>query len=323
MESNRGEAMPDLISQMVEKSRELDFFQAVSLLEEYFQKEEAGVDPLNSNRVQFYSDTATAFPPSDIAKIESDKEGFVRFVLSFMGLLGISSPLPQYFIEYGYKHEGEETALSDFLSIFNHRFYVLFYRAWKKYRIIKRLSELDPSGLFQKIAFLSGIDEKNLQKRKRMVAYTGILTGSCRSAEGLRTVISDFFGNIPVAIRQWIPRWAKVDELKKIGEDSVLGSTAMCGTHIRDTGGMFMIILGPLEKETFEAFLPDSPNIVLLKEIVDKYMTDPLEFSVEVKLKPSALIPVVLGKEVAPLGITSSCGPSLEKSDDYSILIGS
>jgi type VI secretion system protein ImpH len=114
-----------------------------------------------------------------------------------------------------------------------------------------------------------------------------------------------------------------VDELKKIGEDSVLGSTAMCGTHIRDTGGKFMIILGPLEKETFETFLPDSPNITLLKEIVDKYMTDPLEFSVEVKLKPSALIPVVLGNDGAPLGITSSCGRSLEKSNDYSILIGS
>lgn len=323
MESNRGEAMPDLINQMVEKCRELDFFQAVSLLEEYFQKEGSGVDPLNSNRIQFYSDTATAFPPSDIAKITSEGEGFIRFVLSFMGLLGISSPLPQYFIEYGYKNEGEETALSDFLSIFNHRLYVLFYRAWKKYRIIKRLSEFDPSGLLQKIAFLSGIDDRNLQKHKRMVSYTGILSGSCRSAEGLRTIISDFFGNIPVAVRQWIPRWAKVDDLKKIGEDSILGSTAMCGTHIRDTGGKFMIILGPLEKETFETFLPDKPNIAQLKNIINAYMTDPLEFSIEVKLKPSALIPVVLGEGVAPLGITSSCGPSLEKSDDYSIVIGS
>ena len=312
--------MPDLIKQIEEKSRDLDFFQAVSILEEHFQKEDANIDPLVSGKIQFYSDTATTFPPSDIASIKKDKNS-LRLILSFMGLLGISSPLPQYFIEYGYKHEGEETALSDFLSIFNHRMYVLFYKAWKKYRIVIRLSELDPSGLFQKIAFLSGIDEKNLQKRKRMVAYTGILAGSCRSAEGLKTVISDYFGTIPVSIKPWVPRWAKVDDLKKLGEDSVLGVTAMCGTHIRDTGGKFMIIIGPLEKETFETFLADKPNILQLKNIVAQYLTDPLEFDIEVKLKPSSLIPVVLGENNAQLGITSSCGPSLEKSDDYSILI--
>ena len=315
--------MSDLIKQLEEKNRELDFFAAVSILEEHFQREMADIDPLNSGKIQFYSDTATTFPPGDIAKIKTDNHGLIRFILSFMGLLGVTSPLPQYFIEYGYRHEGEETAFSDFLNIFDHRLYVLFYCAWKKYRLVKRLSELDPSGLFQKIAFLSGIDERNLQKRKRMVAYTGILSGACRSAEGLRTVISDYFDAIPVSIKQWIPRWVAVDNPKKLGDNSVLGVTAMCGTHIRDTGGKFMIIVGPLEKETFETFLPDKPNIVQLRNIVTHYLTDPIEFDLEVKLKPSALIPAVLGENNAQLGITASCGPSLEKSDDYSILIGS
>ena len=58
MESDRGETMPDLIQKIEEKSREFDFFQAVTLLEEYFQKKGTGTDPLKSGRIQFSSGIA-------------------------------------------------------------------------------------------------------------------------------------------------------------------------------------------------------------------------------------------------------------------------
>ena len=97
----------------------------------------------------------------------------------------------------------------------------------------------------------------------------------------------------------------------------------MAGTHIRDTGGKFRIILGPLEKETFETFLPGKENIVTLKEMVKLYCTDSLDFDIVVKLKPAALVPVVLGENSSRLGISTSCGKSSETSDAYSIVIES
>ncbi len=315
--------MSDLIQLLEKRSREFDFFQAVALLEEHFQKKGTDKDPLNSGRMQFASDTNTAYPPTDITSIKFDQSGAVKFFNSFMGLLGVSSPLPHYFTEYATRYEVEETALLDFLTIFNHRIYVLFYKAWKKYRLVSSSVERDSFGLFQKIALLASIQSGHLDKRKKMVAYAGILAGSCRSAEGLKTIIADYFNEIPVGIEQWVPRWAPVRDLKKIGVDSILGSTAMAGTHVLDTGGSFRVTLGPLEKETFETFLPEKPNIVLLKEMISLYLSDPLEFDIEVKLKPAALTPVVLGEEVAPLGITTSCGKSLEVSNEYSIVIGS
>ena len=194
--------MPDLIDHLQEKSHDFDFFQAVSLLEEYFHKTGADPDPLNSGRIQFTADTSTAFPPNDIASVEAQKDGPVRFFLYFMGLLGGSSPLPQYFTEYATQHESEETALSDFLSVFNHRMYVLFYRAWKKYRLITSSDGRDTFGLFQKIALLASLQGKQQEKWQKLVAYAGIFAGSCRSAEGLKTVIADFFDSVPVAIQQ-------------------------------------------------------------------------------------------------------------------------
>jgi len=315
--------MPDLIDRLQERSHDFDFFQAVSLLEEYYHKKGTDTDPLNSGRVRFTSDTSTVFPPNDIASVKTDQKGAVRFSLYFMGLLGVSSPLPQYFTEYATQHDDEETALSDFLNVFNHRMYVLFYRAWKKYRLISSAGTRDTFGLFQKISLLAGLQGKQQEKWRKLVAYAGIFAGSCRSAEGLKTVIADFFDSVPVAIQQWVPRWAPVPQLKQIGVDAVLGSTAMAGTHILDTGGKFRITLGPLEKDTFETFLPEKQNITILKELVNLYCTDSLDYDIVVKLKPAALLPVVLGDDRARLGISTSCGKSSERSDAYSIVIGS
>lgn len=316
--------MSDLKSRLKKKAYEFDFFQAVTLLEEHFRKKGDVSELMNSGKVQFSSDSSTGFPPSDIAYIQENEDGSIRFFLSFMGLLGISSPLPQYFIEQGLRRdEDNKSALVDFINVFEHRLYVLFYQAWKKYRLINMLSSLDPFKLFEKIALLGGLTSEKLQKWQSMVGYTGILAVSCRSAEGLKTMVSSFFNNIPVEIIPWIPRWAEVRDLKQVGLDSQLGINAMIGTHVRDVSGKFRVVLGPLKKETFQTFQPDSTNIVQLQEIITNYMTDALEFDIEVKLLPSDLTPVVLGVDDAQLGITSSCGKSSEKLDAYAIIIES
>jgi type VI secretion system protein ImpH len=271
--------------------------------------------------VQFVSDTSISFPPNDIASITVQENGMIRFVLSFMGLLGISSPLPHYFTEYGTKYEKDGSALADFLAIFNHRIYVLFYQAWKKYRLVNGSVERDAFGLLQKIAMLAGLYGERFYTHTKLAAYAGIFAGSCRNAEGLRTLIADYFQAIPVTVKQWMPRWAPVKDLKKLGIDAVLGIHAMIGTHILDRGGTFRLILGPLEKDTFQMFQPDTPNIALLKEMVTGYLTDPLEFDIEVQLKPAALTAVILGEDTAQIGISGSCGTSTGTTEAYSIVI--
>ncbi len=310
--------MVGLIEQLKARCSEFDFFQAVMLLEEYFGRRDK--EPLNSGKIAFSSEKSIVFPPGDIASFTADKNGTVHFKLSFMGLVGVSSPLPHYFTEYAMQQE-EDTALADFLDIFNHRIYVLFYRAWEKYRLLNRIPGQNNLDLYSDLAYLTGLDRETINKQRTMLAYTGILAGICRSAEGLKTILSDFFGGIPVSVKQWIGRWAKVENLKKLGVNATLGSNAMLGNYIHDFGGKFRVILGPLEKETFEKFLPQKQNISLMKKIITEYLTDPLEFDIEVRLKPSSLTPVVLGKSSTQLGVTASCGVSSEKSGVYSVFI--
>jgi type VI secretion system protein ImpH len=323
MEFHKGEEMSHLVTMLEQRGFEMDFFHAVSLLEEFFaHRYPLQTDPLLSALVRFISDTSITFPPGDISAIRFDRDtDQVQMICSFLGLLGISSPLPNYFLEYSLRYPEEGAALIDFLNIFNHRMYVFFYQAWKKYGFIYRSLKPGPGSMLQDLGYIAGMDPDAIQNNKRLAAYTGLLALPIRSAEGLRTILSDFFNNLPVTIRQWMERWAPVRDLKKIGVDSVLGKTTMMGTHILDISGKFRVTIGPLEQSVFKTFLPDTQNIKQVKDLVKHYCTDALEFDIEVTLKPTDLTPVVLGKNDAALGITSSCSVSKEKTEPYSIVI--
>lgn len=314
--------MADLIDQLVGEGHTFGFFQAVSLLEEKYRKESGLDDPIQAGRVRFSSDPSSAFPPEDISRIDTSAAG-IRMVLSFMGLTGASSPLPSYFTEYVQQNEETAAALDDFLTVFNNRMYGLFYRAWKKYHFIRNFSVGGADPFSRKVAALAGIDHRYLGQPRvlRLLAYTGVLAGRIRGRAGLEVLLSDFFGGIPVGVQQWVPRWVDIPHPPKVGVNARLGINAVGGTRVRDIAGKFRVVVGPLSRDVYETFLPGSENIAAMKQLVAGYLSDPLHFDIEVRLQSIDLVPVVLGKQEARLGTTSSLGRSEGKSAVQSIVI--
>jgi len=305
-----------LIDKLNAKGHFFDFFQAVFLLEEYFQKQHGASDPLTSGKIRFAPDTDITFPASDVKKVHAT-QSHVEFILSFMGLVGVSSPLPQYFSEYVAQHEHTGSALYDFLTIFNHRFYTLFYRAWKKYRFLTASRD---RSFTHKLKFLAGILNAKTTDM-RFVAYTGILAHPNRSAEGLRTILSDFYGNIPVGIEEFFPRRAPLKEKRQMGVNALLGKNTIIGDHIEDRCGKIRIVLGPLNRENYESFLSGSPRLKEITTIVSHYSADPLDFDIQLTLQATDLVPVVLGNNDASLGKTSSLGSSSQTTGIHSVVI--
>ena len=314
--------MADLIEELTGESRTFNFFQAVSLLEEKYRRASGLDDPVQAGRVRFCADPSSAFPSADIRRIDTSSAG-IRMVLSFMGLTGASSPLPSYFTEYLQQNEETATALEDFLAIFNNRMYGLFYRAWKKYHFIRNFSVRGNDSFSRKVAALAGVDHRQLDQPGvlRLLAYTGVLAGRIRGRAGLEVLLSDFFGGIPVVVRQWVPRWVDIPTPPKVGVDARLGVNAVSGTRVRDFAGKFRVIVGPLRRDVYETFLPGSRNIAVVKQLVAGYLSDPLQFDIEVRLQSVDLVPVVLGEREARLGTTSSLGRSDGKSAVQSIVI--
>ena len=309
--------MSDLIDRLTTEGYNFNFFQALSLLEEFFRTQDNGANPIESGRIRLTTSPSLSFPPADIAKISTTKDG-VEFVLTFMGLIGVSSPMPLYFTEYVSRFEENGVGLRDFLSIFNHRMYTLFYRAWQKYRFISMTQPLT-----RRIACLAGLDEGKLADPfcRRVLAYTGSFAGKTRSKGALRTMLSDFFNGLPVSIRQWQGRWTEIVNPPKIGMDCRLGVNAIAGPRKWDLSGKFRVSVGPLPRDRFETFLPGSENIASMKKLVTLFLSDPLDYDFEVTLESSELVPVVLGQNTSRLGETSSLGKSDRKSDVHAIVI--
>ncbi|MGB7566298.1 MAG: type VI secretion system baseplate subunit TssG [Chitinivibrionales bacterium] len=312
---------PDVVQRLAAEGFLFNFFQALSLLEEKFQKE-GSKDPFGAGKIRCVPDTSLAFPASDISHVR-EKKGYIELVLSFMGLIGVSSPLPVYFSEYVLRYEENAPPLIDFLNIFNNRMYVLFFRSWKKYRFVRALSGGIVDPFVRRTAFLSGIDPDRLSIKAnfKLLAYAGLFTAKCRGKAALITMLSDFFGGLPVDIKEYMPRWVAIHAPPKIGVDSRLGVTSMLGTTKWDVSGKFRVSVGPLPRETFEAFLPHTDNIEKIKDLVRRFLSDPLDFDIEVRLQSCELVPVILGKDNTRLGETSSLGISGNKSDVQSIVI--
>ena len=240
-----------------------------------------------------------------------------------MGLVGVSSPLPLYFTEYIARHEEASQPLREFLAIFNHRMYTLFFRAWQKYRFVGMAAGLAGHPLARRIACLAGQNDAKLSDPfyLRLLAYTGKFCGACRPKEGLRAMLSDYFNGLPVDIQEWQPRWTEIRNPTKLGVDSLLGVTSMAGTRKWDISGKFRVSVGPLCREIFETYLPASDNIGAMKKLIALFCSDPLEFDIEVKLESRELVPVILGANNTRLGETSSLGNSDKKSEVQAIIV--
>jgi len=318
-----GKTMAGVIDLLEREAKRLNFFGAVSLIEDYFG-EKGTADPLNTGAIQFETDPSLSFPPSDIVSIKKLDDRIV-LRLSFMGLAGVSSPLPAYFGDYIVRREAEAAALLDFLTIFNNRMYALFYRAWKKYHLTSIAGGVSDDPLLRCIAALAGIP-LNMElpaSSLRTLAYAGLCAGMPRSHAALEALLSDYFGNIPVSVTEFMPRWAPLPDPMRLGnnENARLGETAILGTSLYERSGKFRVSLGPLTAEQFESFLPKGKNHAAVKGLIESFCAEPLDYDLEVLLESRDLKPVVLGADVARLGETAALGETTGVSTITSMVL--
>jgi predicted component of type VI protein secretion system len=121
--------MSDLVKELVNRGKEFDAFQLLVMLEEYYDIN-ADDYGLWSRFIRLSANPEIAFPCSDVENVMVNKNG-LDIVLSFLGLMGVSSPLPHYFTEYGAIHSHEKSALADFLKFLTTDFTFYFFRPGK------------------------------------------------------------------------------------------------------------------------------------------------------------------------------------------------
>ncbi len=295
----------DVKNDLVKNGGRFSFIQALRLLHYLIQRDNND-DKMIGRAIRVRPKLSLDFPNTDIDTIEEISETPPLFLLTvtFLGLYGVSSPLPTFYTEDLMDEMSQDVSVTrDFLDIINAPFYRLFYQCWSKYRqYIKIIDDQDPVYLERLFCFLGLGIEKHRQEiphTQALIPYIGLFTQFPRSALGLQTLLADMLKEPRMEIIQCIPRKAKIPEDQRllIGiSGNRVGISSYLGRQIDDRMGAFRIRVGPVDADAFHGFLPDTRKFHVMAQLVRLYLDSPLRWECELILRPEEVKTVCLGE---------------------------
>jgi type VI secretion system protein ImpH len=260
----------------------------------------------------------TPASPHALSPVSPAETPITEMTINLMGLAGALGPLDMPTTQLILERAAEkDTALKDFLDIFNHRLISLLYRIRKMHRIGL---EAEPPGqdkiskyLFSLIGLgTDGLRGRMMIRDRSLLHYAGLLHQQPRSIVGLELILSDYF-KIEVKGHQFVGQWYELDEEQctRIGEQSgrnhVLGRGAVVlGRRVWDQQAKIEIRLGPLSYAQFLNLIPTGWGYRALCDLTRFYLGDTLDVSFRLVLKGEETPLPMLGMIDEPrLGWTS------------------
>lgn len=310
--------LPELVKDIAAEAPQYDYFQLVRMLESVWGTYHAHKNPLDA-KVSFRPAKEINFPAADIRRVRQSKNGKLSVELNFMGLYGVDAAVPQYIVTTALHEDEAGEVTKAFLDIFNHRFYVLLYQAWKKYHPAISL-ENKTSKYYRYINALAGSDSET--PALESLGFAGLNGQHNRSATALNGILREMVG-AAVKIDQYIPTWKTVSAKVIVGgsgdQAMALGDNMVLGNQILDVEGKVQINLGPLSIERAFTLLPGTENAEKLGEVLGQFLGDSMEFDTTLLVEGTTGPAPALGSEGLRLGWRMWLGDATGKP--YSIRI--
>ncbi|MGA2328677.1 MAG: type VI secretion system baseplate subunit TssG [Bryobacteraceae bacterium] len=298
-----------LEQQLTDEPYCFEFFQAVRLIERFTHRTPVGLFANPRDEVaRFGVHNTLIFPASEILSLTWREEGPPLMRVNFMGLTGPLGALPLYYTQLvSERIRARDTALCDFLDIFNHRIISLFYQAWEKYRFSLEYERGGRDPFSHHLLDFIGLGTDGLQDRQKvadqsLMYYAGLLGQQPRSAVALRQLLEDYF-DVPVAVEQFAGAWYRLTPemqccLEREPSDSErVAVGAVVGDEIWDEQTRVRIVLGPLTLERYLDFLPNGTAFEPLRGLTRFFSGDQLDFEVQLVLKRGEVPACELGRE--------------------------
>jgi type VI secretion system protein ImpH len=288
------------IDPLLARGPQFGFFQAMRQLEAALagHARVGHLGPPQAERIRLRPNLSLSFATGDIASIDrlAERPGEAsryELVTGFLGIYGVSSPLPSYITEDLMGLEEHNPLQRRFLDLFNHRLLSLFYRAWQKYRC----SDADmagPDGAYTKrLLLLLGLHHLpdacdgrlvNLQ----LIRFAELLTQHPRSALSLETCLRRFFPGIPIEVQPCIAVWTPIppDQRSRLGLQGVsLGEDFWLGEDVCNRSTTFRVAIGPVDYRTFRDFLPGAGRRHELEALVAVFNQDGLDCEISIAVR--------------------------------------
>lgn len=311
MAAEERQSYPAIIERLFRECFVFSFFQAAHLLESLSPKKKPLGQTLvpGEEPVRFHVKPGLIFPPSEIANVRpSDDQGPIDMDVTFMGLIGPSGALPQWYNELGIERARQKDfAFSAFLDIFHHRLISLFYLAWKKHQFPASYLKGGKDKVSSYLLSLMGLGTEGLVDRiglpvESLLFHCGLLSRIIPSGSAIAATL-EYFSGVQVEVRQFVERLiplSREDQTQLGTANGEVGVDAICGSVAWDCQSKFQILLGPMKYKAFQDFLPDGVMLGCVFSLV-KYMAGiEYEFEVCLLLEPDEVPVCVLDREAVP-----------------------
>ncbi|MFK8031243.1 MAG: type VI secretion system baseplate subunit TssG [Gammaproteobacteria bacterium] len=314
MDFESGQRTDPLIKELMARPHRFGYFQTLRVLQADLERKyglEIATKELElGTLLQIRPNISMACPPSDLHLLEYidpidalDERERYRLTVNFLGLYGVDSPLPDYYIEHFVHADEEENPQRQFLDVFHHRIYWLLYQSWRKYRYYMQYrdgTEVFSQRFYSLIGLSSEKSRNDLGFRaQKLLSYLGVLSRRVCSAQMAERVLSKLL-KVNLRLQQFVPTKVKIspDQQLCLGKaNSRLGQDTSLGEEVAHVGNAFRVFVGPLDWDEYHSFLPGGFNHRVLKAALGQMLHTVLDYDVDLSMQPVAQRRLVLGPE--------------------------
>ena len=269
---------------------------------------------------QFRTQIGLSFPTGAITGVELPGQSGAgerksTIIVPFLSLVGPVGALPRHYTKAVIQRLlQKDSALAEFLEIFNKRLLTQFYRASMKYRLPASAQrawpvkadrsndaklELNREPITRLLTFLVGWNRQSHSRRfdfsdRLPLFFAGAFTRSVRPVASLVGLLSHFLG-MPVSVLEFCGQWLYLndsDRTKFARSDDYspvplqLGVNCIAGNRIWDVQSKIRLQIGPVNYDRFSQLLPNGALFRGLCDLTRLYLGIEWNFDVEIILEP-------------------------------------
>jgi type VI secretion system protein ImpH len=318
-----------LLARVAEQPYAFDFFYVLRRLEALRPElPRLGEAALPSDEpIRLGQEPRLDFAPSALSRVRPPHGARPAVIeVRFFGLLGPNGPLPLHLTEHARDrllHHGDAT-FARFLDLINHRFLLLFYRAWAQAQPAASLDRREDDRFAKYVGAFFGLGLRSTRRRDAAedeikLHHAGSLSRQARNADGLRAMLAAYF-RLPVRVEEFVPRWMRLPEADRtrLGRPQTrLGRSAVLGTLVWDAQSSVRLHVRISSLREYEDFLPGGAAARRLVALLRMYVGWELHWDVRLALAADAVPPAKLGRRGC-LGWTTwlAGGPRSADADD-------
>ncbi len=237
--------------------------------------------------------------------LDPEKPDHYEFLVSFMGLLGVSGVLPQHYIKLSLERiKHGDYALSEFVGLFEHRLISLYYKAWGKYKLPVQYEAARDEGEDDFSHALKGFSGFFRGKALQLY-FSGHYAKNNRPLSNLILIVKDIV-NADVSAKSMVGHWLPINERDRClsgvkGKNNQLGAGVILGRRYWDIQSKIIISIKNIDMAKYLELQEGKPLYDLLAFAVNAYVPAHINvyFEFQVHCRQREMTPIGKGYQLS------------------------